>query len=439
VTLRSRLTLLFLLAVEVTFLAAVAAYWGLRSWHVVIDDLTILHAQERRLATVLGALGDDAAPPDTAARVRSALAGLRHDAQTVDESDRIAGLAAAVTRAGRPAARHALGRVARYYEHEHRRLRAEGESLARTSNALIAGIVGLVVASFLGFLAAIRWWFVEPVRTLERGAEIMSRGDLTHRIALGGDDELGRLAGAINHMAASLARIQTELVTSERFALLGELAAYVAHNIRNPLASIRASAQAEAIELGTDDPRRVALDDIVRAVDRLDAWVGDLLRSASPVALARRSASLSDLVVHCVELARPRLRAAGIELAMTVPATPPIAVDQAKLEQVVSAVLANATDASPRGGTIAIAVEDDPAGVTLRIEDQGHGVPPARRDRVFAPFASDKAAGTGLGLWLSQKIVVAHGGTISLRDREQGGTTVEIRLPRPKEPPCPAY
>lgn len=240
-------------------------------------------------------------------------------------------------------------------------------------------------------------------------------------------------------MAASLARIQTQLVMSERFALLGELAAYVAHNIRNPLASIRASAQAEAIELPRDDTRRAALDDIVRAVDRLDAWVGDLLRSASPVALARHSASLSDLVVRCVELARPRLRAAGIELAIAVAPTPAISFDEAKLEQVVSAVLANASDASPRGGTIAVAVEHDAVSVALRIDDQGHGVAPARRGRIFAPFSTDKASGTGLGLWLSQKIVVAHGGTITLRDGTAGGTTVEVRLPRTEEPPCRAF
>jgi signal transduction histidine kinase len=438
-SLRSRLTLLFLLAVEVTFLSAVGAYWGLQSWHVVIDDLTIVHGQDRRLAAVRDGLGDATTTLPNDVRVRRALAGLHRGAQTVDESDRIAALAAAVQRDARPEARTALRRLGRYYEREDRRLRARGDFLGRMSNVLIAAIVGLVIASFLGFLAAIRHWFVEPVRTLERATEIMSRGDLAHRVALRGDDELGRLARAINGMAASLARIQTQLVMSERFALLGELAAYVAHNIRNPLASIRASAQAEAIELAPDDPRRGALDDIVHAVDRLDAWVSDLLRSASPVALERRAASLSDLVARCLELARPRLKSAGITLDVAVPPTPTLALDEAKMEQVVSAVLANATDASPSGGTIAVRVDHDATAVTLRIDDQGRGVAPARRGRLFAPFSTDKVAGTGLGLWLSQKIVVAHGGTIALRDGAAGGTTVEIRLPLTEDPPCRAF
>jgi two-component system sensor histidine kinase AtoS len=361
--------------------------------------------------------------------VAEALDGLRQGVQTVDESARVDALSAAVGSNAAQRARRAVRQLTRYYHHQHRRLHDRGVFLGRVSNALLAGIVGLVIAAFLLFLAAIRAWFVEPVRALERATDVMSTGDLAHRITLEGDDELARLAGSINRMAASLAHIQTKLVTSERFALLGELAAYVAHNIRNPLASIRASAQAEAIELPVGDARRAAFEDIVQAVDRLGAWVTDLLRSVSPVALERRPGSVSELVARCVELARPRLRAAGIRVDVVAPPTPEVSFDQAKLEQVVSAVLANATDASPRGGRIDVHVEHDTSTVALRIVDAGAGVPPSHRGRLFTPFSTSKATGTGLGLWLSQKIVVAHGGTLALRDGDAGGTTVEIRLP----------
>jgi len=428
-TLRSRLTLLFLAAVEVTFLSAVAAYWGLQSWRLVTEELTVIHEQHQRLGAVLDRLAARPARLGADSRVGDALDGLRQNVQTVDEAERIEALAAAAQAGVPQRTRRAVKRLARYYEGEQRRLRDRGTFLGWMSNGILAGIVGLVVASFLGFLAAIRAWFVEPVRALERATEIMSTGDLGHRIALAGDDELAALAGSINRMAASLAHIQTRLVTSERFALLGELAAYVAHNIRNPLASIRATAQAEAIERSANDPTRAALEDIVNAVDRLSAWVTDLLRSVSPVALERRPGSVSELVARCVELARPRLRAAGIDVSVAVPPTPAVAFDQAKLEQVVSAVLANATDASPPGSRIGVSVEHDTGTVALRIADEGAGVPPNRRGRLFTPFSTSKATGTGLGLWLSQKIVVAHGGTITLRDGRGGGTTVEIRLP----------
>jgi signal transduction histidine kinase len=307
-------------------------------------------------------------------------------------------------------------------------LRERGALLARVSNGLLVGIVVLVIASFLAFLVAIRAWFVEPVRALERATEIMSTGDLSHRITLEGDDELARLADSINRMAASLALIQAHLVTSERFALLGELAAYVAHNIRNPLASIRATAQAEAIELPASDPRRAALGDIVNAADRLAAWVTDLLRSVSPVSLERRPGSVAELVARCAELARPRLRAANVDLVLEVGEVPALSFDGAKLEQVLCAVLANAGDAAPPGTKVVVSVQQDDGAVALRVVDQGSGVPPQRQGRLFTPFATSKAGGTGLGLWLSQKIVVAHGGTITLRGNGTG-TTVEIRLP----------
>ena len=436
--LRSRLTLLFLAAVQVTFVSALAAYWGFQSWRLVTDELTMIHEQHRRLTVVLDRLSAHATRMAGSAEVRSALDGLRSGAQTVDESERVGALAAAVENGSPARTRRAVRRLGRYYDHEHRRLRARGAFLARVSNVLLVAIVGLVIASFLAFLAAIRSWFVEPLRALERATEIMSRGDLSHRITLQRDDELTRLADSVNRMAGSLARIQAQLITSERFALLGELAAYVAHNIRNPLASIRATAQAEAIDLPTSDPRRAALEDIVSAVDRLGAWVTDLLRSVSPVALERRPGSVSELVNRCVELVRPRLHAAGIALQITVPPTPAVSFDQAKLEQVVSAVLANATEASPPGGTVGVRVDHDADTVALRIVDQGNGVPSARRGRLFTPFSTSKASGTGLGLWLSQKIVVAHGGTITLRDREGGGTTVEIRLPVAEDVRCQA-
>jgi hypothetical protein len=173
-TLRSRLTLLFLAAVEVTFLSAVAAYWGLQSWRLAAEELTVIHEQHRRLVDVLDRL---AADPGKVARDRSiavALDGLRRNVQTVDESERIDALATAVDGGDTGRTRHAVRRLTRYYEGEHRRLRDRGAFLARVSNALLVGIVGLVIASFGGFLAAIRAWFVEPVRTLERATEIIS-------------------------------------------------------------------------------------------------------------------------------------------------------------------------------------------------------------------------------------------------------------------------
>ncbi|HZR81639.1 MAG TPA: HAMP domain-containing sensor histidine kinase [Candidatus Binatia bacterium] len=454
-TLRARLTLLFVAGVQVTFLSAVAAYWAVQSWRVLTDDVTLVSDQNVRLDRVLEAAargrsagrGDAALRPpaarapasaaDAAGRdaaigdpgIARALRALRQRVQTRDESRRVDALADALASPAKERLATAARRLRAYYQAELQRLRMRGQFLVRLSTGLVVAIVLSVIAGFLGFLWAIRAWLVEPVRALERATEVMSTGDLSHRIALRGQDEFARLGASINAMAESLARIQAELVERERFALLGELAAYVAHNIRNPLASIRATAQGEIVDLDGGDPRRGVFEDIVRAADRLGAWVADLLRSASPVVLERREGRIGDVVAHCAEMARPRLSAAQLEVDLEVAPTPALRFDQAKIEQVLSAVLSNAIDASPPRGHIRMTVGSDSADVVLRVADEGPGIPAARRARLFAPFSSTKPSGTGIGLWLSQKIVVAHGGSISLLEGGDTGTTVEIRLP----------
>ncbi|HEY0303199.1 MAG TPA: ATP-binding protein, partial [Rhizomicrobium sp.] len=393
-TLRARLTLLLLGAVEVTFISAVGAYWGLRSWRNLADELTLIHEQQRALLALTTAI---AVPDGNDGEARAALETLQRNAQTVDESEHVERLATAA-RSARPLQTQVRA-LADYYEREQSRIRARGAALAQISNALLVAIVVLVIASFVGFLAAIRVWLVEPVRALERATEVMSTGNLSHRIAITGDDELGRLAAAINRMAGSLAHIQARLVAAERFALLGELAAYVAHNIRNPLASIRATAQGEAIDIAAGNPQQAVFEDIIRAVDRLDAWVGDMLRSLSPIALQSQPGSLNELVERCVELAGPQVRAAGVGLALHVRPTPTAWFDSAKLEQVVGAVLANALDVSPRGTCIAVELECGDGLVVLRISDAGPGIPAERRAQLFAPFSTGKVSGTGIGLW----------------------------------------
>lgn len=430
-TLRARLTLLFLGALQATFLCAVAAYWAVGSWRVLADDLALIPEQTVRLDRLLDAVAATGGVPSlTNERAASALAALQRHAQTRDEAREVERVATALRDGDPRALRSAARQLRAHYRGELRQHRRRAGDLVRVSDGLVVGIVLVVTAGFLGFLAAIRAWLVEPVRVLERGMKVMSTGDLAHRIALPGTDELARLAGGINEMAASLAQIQEKLLASERFALLGELGAYVAHNIRNPLASIRASAQGELVELDVDDPRRDVFEDIVRACDRLAAWVDDLLRSASPVVLERRAGRVDEVVARCAELARPQLAQAGVEVALSLEPTDAVPFDEAKLEQVVSAVLANAIEASPPHGRVAMSVVPEPEAIVVRVQDEGAGIPSARRARLFTPFSSTKPSGTGIGLWLSQKIVDAHGGSISLSDAGPvRGTTVEIRLP----------
>jgi signal transduction histidine kinase len=430
-TLRAKLGLLFLAALQVTFLTAVAAFWGMQSWQLLTDDLTLIHEQSLRLDQAL-----DRAVREPGGTEQPELAALREQAQTVEEVERVGRLTAALTGAARgDEVRRAAADLRGFYHAEVGRLRDRAGFVTHLSSGLLVAIIVIVLGATMGYFAAMRVWLVQPIQALGAATRVIATGDLAHRIPVARDDELGALAGSINTMAASLARIQRELVTAERFAMIGEMSAYVAHNIRNPLASIRATAQTEIDALGAADPAREGLADIVRATDRLGGWVGDLLRFASPVALDSRPESLNALVERCLELtdARRAVRTLVVARALA-DALPDVRLDRNKIEQVVSAVLSNAFEASPQGATVWVSTRidqplDELPTAVVRIEDQGPGIPPERRRSVFALFGTNKRGGTGLGLSLSYKIVAAHQGTIVLGDRDGGGTTVEIRLP----------
>src|SRR5262249_7920236 len=170
------------------------------------------------------------------------LQALRHHAQTLEEADLVDALAAAFQGRGDPA--DAAQRLKKYYHSEVNRLRDRSAFVTRLSTGLLIAIVTLVLAGMMAYFAGIRVWLVRPLQALGRATGVIATGDLGHRIPVTSRDEFGALAESINTMAASLAENQRRLLAAERFAMIGEMSAYVAHNIRNPLASIRTTAQA---------------------------------------------------------------------------------------------------------------------------------------------------------------------------------------------------
>jgi signal transduction histidine kinase len=435
-TLRSKLTLMFFGALQVTFLTAVGTFWAVQSWQLLTDDLTLIHDQNLRLERALeGALPTQGDTARGATYVRS----LRRHAQNLTEATLIDAFDAPLRAGDGPATFSAAQRLKHYYHGQVRHLRERSRFVTRLSSGLLVAIVTLVLTGMMAYFAAIRVWLVRPLQRIGRATGVISTGDLEHRIPVEGQDEFGALAGSINTMAASLAENQRRLLAAERFAMVGEMSAYVAHNIRNPLASIRATAQAELLGLTDGDPRRESFADIVTATDRLESWVGDLLRSASPVTLERTPESLNDLIDRCAALARPQLAAKGLHLDLALASDlAPVALDRNKIEQVLIVVLGNAMDASPAGATIRVVSQlrpglDHAARAAIRVEDSGPGIPRERIDKLFTLFSTSKKSGTGMGLALAQKIVTAHQGTITVASREGEGTVVEINLPAGRE------
>jgi two-component system CheB/CheR fusion protein len=229
------------------------------------------------------------------------------------------------------------------------------------------------------------------------------------------------------------ARKLQEVRLREQAALtsLGELAAVVAHEVRNPLAGIRGGVQLLGSLLPEDADGRDLIGDIVARIDSLNAVLSDLLMFARMRAPRRSevdvAAFLSDLGAWMA--LDPAMR--GVRLRVSGHADRTIDADADQLRLVFSNLLLNAAQAMNNDGTIDVVVDDDDAGgVVLTVTDRGPGIPEELRERVFEPFFTTRHRGTGLGLPTAKRVVEAHGGDISLLDAPGGGAAVRIHLPQ---------
>lgn len=256
-----------------------------------------------------------------------------------------------------------------------------------------------------------------------------------------------------------LRRMQHELRRNERLATLGQLAAGVAHEIRNPLAGIGTSAQALLKRFEPRDDRARFAQVILDEVARLDRIVTSLLQYARPRTPELRAASLAECVERVLALAAESIQGARVEVEVEVaPRLPDVYIDPDLVTQVLLNVTLNAVQAMPAGGTLRYEVRrvrsrtpsrgagrragDRPRGRALRpgwvaheqvrVIDTGVGIPRGVLEKMFDPFFTTKARGTGLGLSISQTIMQEHGGSISVDSREARGTTVLLNFPLEK-------
>jgi len=254
-------------------------------------------------------------------------------------------------------------------------------------------------------------------------------------------------------------RMQQELRRNERLATLGQLAAGVAHEIRNPLAGIGTSAQVLLKRFEPRDDRSRFVQVILDEVARLDRIVTSLLQYARPRSPELKASTLASCVDRVVGLAADTIQQAGVRLEVDVaPRLAPIYIDPDLVTQVILNVTLNAVQAMPDGGTLRYEVRkvrrrQPPRGPgrrasdrrggrgqgpgwieyqQVRVSDTGVGIPRGVLAKMFDPFFTTKASGTGLGLSISQTIVQEHGGSIAVDSREGRGTTVLLNFPLEK-------
>jgi signal transduction histidine kinase len=236
-----------------------------------------------------------------------------------------------------------------------------------------------------------------------------------------------RSAALVEAQMRAIDEARARLAQSEKLAALGQLAATIAHEVRNPLAVIRSAAQdiGEYLPPNDEDARRNS-SFITAEVDRLTSVVSSLLAFARPLKIERREVVVADLFERALLLARgPRgVRQVPVQQRVAV-GLPPLDVDADLLCQVLVDLLANAAEAvPPEGGEIALEAQaaDRDRGVEIRVVDSGPGVPADLRARIFEPFFTTRPGGTGLGLAVARQIVEGHGGRIAAGERPGGGS-----------------
>jgi two-component system, NtrC family, sensor histidine kinase HydH len=224
--------------------------------------------------------------------------------------------------------------------------------------------------------------------------------------------------------------LEAAVKRSERLAAIGSLAGGVAHEIRNPLSSLKGFATYfKQRSPGRPEDEKIATI-MIGEVDRLNRVVGQLLELSRPVTVSPTPLPVRSVIEGAVAVVRPRAAEAGVNLDV-VPSddAPPVPMDPERMHQVLLNLLINAIEAMSEGGRLQVFVKTVENGIEIQVVDTGPGIGAEDLGHVFDPYFTTKSTGTGLGLAIVHSIIEAHGGTVAIDSRPGAGTTVRLRLP----------
>ena len=298
---------------------------------------------------------------------------------------------------------------------------------------LLAAVLFALLGAAIGYSMAER--IGDPVNRLTRATRRIARGDFSARVAETSSDELRRLVADFNRMAADLERQRNELQRTHRLEAWAEMARQVAHEIKNPLTPIQLSSE-HLMRVNKDkgEPLTPVLEECVTSilsqVKLLRQISAEFSSFASRPTPHPAPASLAELIPSVVEPYITGL-AGRVAIEVAVPASLPVVViDRVLLARALTNMIENALHAMPGGGTLTIrAHQAGPATIRLSVADTGTGMDAEALRRIFEPYFSTKATGTGLGLTIAKRNVELNGGQIYVQSAPGKGTTVTIELP----------
>ena len=299
----------------------------------------------------------------------------------------------------------------------------------RTTNILMTAI------SFLGIgVVVFVTLFLFVTRPLSRlQTQISSAGSQLQLL-----EEGKHLAQKLNEAYDRLRTLhQTELQQADRLTAAGEMAASIAHEIRNPMAGILGALQVLHAEMPEQNSRKEILREMISQMERMNDSLNDLLSYTKPTAPVFSAMNVNDIIERTLTLATAKAEASLVKIDRQYDqALPLISVDPKLLQQLFWNIIANAVQAMSTAGTLTIktwcsngSVHGRYETVHIAIKDTGKGIPPSELDKIFKPFHSTKHKGTGLGLAVSKQIVEQHHGSITVESLADQGTTVSIALP----------
>ncbi|GAB7026982.1 two-component system sensor histidine kinase NtrB [Geotalea toluenoxydans] len=313
---------------------------------------------------------------------------------------------------------------------------------------LRGGLTASLVVSIMYVPHILFQWGIHPSLELEKYLEILlynvvggvtgllsqreeTRREELERTAKGLEESYRKL----HEQADLLIKTEEQLRRSERLSALGELSATLAHEIRNPLGSIKGTTEILKDSFAPGEKKYEFLEILLKEADRLNRVVENFLGLASPVRVEQNRCDIMLELRELVEFTTAEALSMGVKVRLEPAEIPPIKGDTEKLRQVFLNLLMNALQATGNGGEVVISAvgplhtsENQPV-IELSFADNGQGIDQEMLEQIFQPFFTTKKRGTGLGLAITQKIVESHGGTIRVTSTKGKGTTFTVTLP----------
>jgi signal transduction histidine kinase len=279
----------------------------------------------------------------------------------------------------------------------------------------------------------------EPLRELEAKIALVRAGDLNAELNFANrNDEIGDLGKAFNQMIRELRESReeiqrlhrTQFSRAEHLATLGELAAGLAHEIRNPLAGISGVIEIIGRDLPPQSPAREVLKEVRHEVQHINRIVTDLLDTARPKPAQFRLEDLNATAEHTVVFARQQVHSRPIQIELVRDdSLPPVQHDHRQIHQVLLNLVLNGIQAIDGSGQVRMQLGRRGEFATVSVSDSGKGISPEHLPNIFRPFFTTKGHGTGLGLSLAQRMIEDHGGRIEVQSRLGEGTVFTVFLP----------